>query len=77
MQAWNNRLVGDILFTAAPATDTHYTINVETTAPGGMFKLTPWTMDETQQSGFGVVVSEWPFAIGCTNDTALGQRSPS
>jgi hypothetical protein len=58
MQAYNNRLVGDVLFTSAPSTDTHYTINIETTAPGGMFKLTPWTMDETQQSGFGVVVSE-------------------
>lgn len=58
MQAWNNRLIGDITFTSAPSTDTHYTINIETTAPGGMFKLTPWTMDETQQSGFGIVVSD-------------------
>jgi len=58
MQAWNNRLVGSVRFTSAPKTDTHYTINIETTAPGGMFKLTPWTMDQTQQSGFGIVVSD-------------------
>lgn len=56
MQAWNNRLIGSLVFTAAPSTDTHYTVNVETTAPSGMFKLTPWTMEQAQQSGFGIVV---------------------
>ncbi|KAG8765926.1 hypothetical protein FRC15_006691 [Serendipita sp. 397] len=58
MQVWNNRLVGTVRFVPAPAEDKHYTISVETTAAGGMFKLTPWTMGQTQQSGFGIVVSD-------------------
>ncbi|KAG8829813.1 hypothetical protein FRC17_005985 [Serendipita sp. 399] len=58
MQAWNNRLVGSVTFMPAPAQDKHYTISIETTAAGRMFTITPWTMGQTQQSGFGIVVSD-------------------
>lgn len=58
MQAYNNRLVGNVLFAAAPASDNHYTVSVETTVPNGPFTFTPWTMYEEQESGFTVDVSD-------------------
>jgi hypothetical protein len=58
MQAYNNRLIGSIRFTRAPISSNHFTINIETTAPGHMFKLTPWVMAGSQQAGFGIVVSD-------------------
>jgi hypothetical protein len=57
MQAYNNRLVGSVLFTPAPSTDTHYTISIETTVVNGPFTFTPWTMADTDESGFTVDVS--------------------
>lgn len=60
MDAYNNRIVGSILFTAAPATDNHYTISIETTVVNGPFSLTPWTMYEEQKSGFNIDVSPVP-----------------
>jgi len=64
MQAWNTRLLGDVRFAAAPAYTNQYTINIETTAPSNMFKLTPWSMDETAQSGFDIEVSEMAMRHG-------------
>ncbi|KIM28944.1 hypothetical protein M408DRAFT_125616 [Serendipita vermifera MAFF 305830] len=58
MQAWNNRLVGSVLFTPAPATDTHYTINIKTTVVKGPVAVRPWTLDDIQESGFFVSVSD-------------------
>jgi len=58
MQAWNTRLLGDVRFATAPAYTNQYTINIETTAPSNMFKLTPWSMDETAQSGFDIEVND-------------------
>lgn len=58
MDAYNNRLVGSVLFTPAPATDNHFTISVETTVRNGPFTLYPWTTYENQKSGFTVTVSD-------------------
>ncbi|KIM28943.1 hypothetical protein M408DRAFT_328998 [Serendipita vermifera MAFF 305830] len=58
MQAYNNRLVGSVLFTPAPATDNHYTISIETTVVNGPFTMHPWTMYDTQESGFTINISD-------------------
>ncbi|PVG02642.1 hypothetical protein CPB86DRAFT_532047 [Serendipita vermifera] len=56
MQARNNRLVGDITFKTTSVLTTHYTVNIETTAPASMFKMT--TMSTAQQCGFSIVVDD-------------------
>jgi hypothetical protein len=58
MQAYNNRLVGSVLFAAAPPNDNHYTISVETTVVKGPFTITPWSMYESQESGFTINISD-------------------
>jgi hypothetical protein len=59
MQSWNNRLVGHITFAPTAAATNHILVNIETTLPNGMFKLIPWTLNQTDQSGFGIQVSSF------------------
>lgn len=59
MQAWNNRLVGSILFTPAPATDDHFTVSIETTVVKRQFAVRPWTVHDVQESGFTITVSDF------------------